>query len=423
MGERTGRTAVTAVLVVVATTALGWLPRHLCAPYLCYTDVWTMWARRDLSEHPLPYVEGTWTAPADLGGGAVEYPVLSGTAMWLTALPVDSYLGFLLVSSVVAALLGAVVAWLLAGWVGRWAYLWSLSPFVLLYAPYNWDLYPVLTTVLGLAVVLRGPAAWSPRRRAAVAAVLFGVGCLFKLYPLIYVLPLACWLAVAVGGPLARRLRAAAGPFAVASAVVVLGNLPFALLGPEGWRGSLEFQSHRVISPDTMSIWFWWSAPFHGRWAIDGTALSVVTLVSGVVVLAVFAHAVVRGLRSAGPAFPLLNVAAAMTVAFVLLGKVSSPQYALWLLPFLVLLAVPWRLVVAYVVTDLSMFFLWFRIFDDRGAAPLLLVAVTANALVLARLYVVLLAAPPRTGGPAADVPAVRDRSAAQRTDAPRAAV
>lgn len=409
MLEPSRRVLATSIVGVWVTTGLGLLARATCAPYLCYTDLWTMWVRRDLREHPLPYMNGTFTAPDDLGGGAVEYPVLSGVAMWVTGLPTDSYDGFLLVSAVVAAALASVVAYVLVRLVGRWAYLWSFSPLLGLYATYNWDLYPVLTTVLGLLVVLRGPPEWSPHRRAGVAAVLFGVGCLFKLYPLIYVLPVALWLWARVPGSWPRRAAATAVPFVVASAVVVAGNLPFALLGPEGWRGSLEFQSHREISPDTMSLWFWWSAPFHGEWSIDGRALSVVTVVAMVAVLGGFAHAVAVGIRRTGAGeFPLVQVAGAMTIAFMLLGKVNSPQYALWLLPFLVLLAVPWRWVVVYTVTDVVMFLLWFVVTGDHSAAPLLLVAVTVNAVVLARLYGVLLRAHPRwerVAAPAAPAP------------------
>ena len=44
-----------------------------------------------------------------------------------------------------------------------------------------------------------------------------------------------------------------------------------------------------------------------------------------------------------------------MLCGFLLLHKVHSPQYTLWLVPFFVLLRVPWGWVVAYLVADLAM--------------------------------------------------------------------
>ena len=47
-----------------------------------------------------------------------------------------------------------------------------------------------------------------------------------------------------------------------------------------------------------------------------------------------------------------MQVCAAVLVAFLLLNKVSSPQYTLWLLPFLALLRVHWAWWAAFTVAD-----------------------------------------------------------------------
>ena len=52
-----------------------------------------------------------------------------------------------------------------------------------------------------------------------------------------------------------------------------------------------------------------------------------------------------------------------MLCGFLLLHKVHSPQYTLWLLPFFVLLRVRWGWVVAYLVADLAMYVGIFRLF------------------------------------------------------------
>lgn len=372
----------------VSTGIYQWVGEYL--PYVCYTDVYAMWQYRGLSLHLPPYFVGTYSPPSTLGNGAVEYPVFSGVMMWLTALPATNYGGFFLITTIVAGVLASVVALLLVFLVGRWSYLWSFSPLLLLYGSYNWDLYPILATVLGLAVVLRGPARWSDTRRASVAAVLLAIGCLFKLYPAFFVLPLAAWLALRHTGDLRARVRVALRPIAICVGVVIAGNLPFAIFGFEGWFGSLRFQSYRAISKDAMSIWYWWTLPLHHGAGYSGSALPVVTALALVAIAAGFAVAFWWGFRrfEEEGVFPWVSVSGAMLVAYMLLGKVNSPQYGFWLVPFLVVLAVPTWVAITYVVANLLFYSAYFHpafLADlpwDGVVAPLL-VTLDAAALVL----------------------------------------
>jgi uncharacterized membrane protein len=49
----------------------------------------------------------------------------------------------------------------------------------------------------------------------------------------------------------------------VASAgTVILVNLPFALLGYQGWRASFTFQELRKVDMTTNSIWYWGFRPY-----------------------------------------------------------------------------------------------------------------------------------------------------------------
>lgn len=370
-------------------------------PYSCYTDLYTMWAGRGLYLHLFPYIFGTFTPPSSLGNGAVEYPVFTGLAMWLTALPASNFSAFFLVSTIVAGILASAVAVTLVYLVGRWAYVWSLSPLLLLYASYNWDIYPVLATILGLAVMLRGPVGWSARRRGVVASVFFGIGCLFKFYPLMFVFPLAVWLALRYEGTIRERVVEALRPVGVALAVVVAGNLPFALFGFDGWLASFQFQGYRAVSGNTMSIWYWWTFFIHGGDGYDGDSLPVITVISSIAILLGFAVAFWAGWRRyrGGGEFPWIGISGAMTVAYMLLGKVDSPQYGLWLLPFLVLLAVPLRLICAYFVADLLLYTGWFHppfLADlpwDTIVTPVL---VTLNAVALVALFISFLRVPVR---------------------------
>ncbi len=371
-------------------------------PYLGYTDLGTMWQYRGLYLHELPYISGTFTPPSALGNGAVEYPVLSGVVMWITAAFSSSFGVFFFLSTVIAGVVGSVIGVLLSYLVGRWSLLWSWSPLLALYGSYNWDFWPVLAVLAGVAVMLIAPEQWSSRRRTTIAAVMFGIGCLFKLYPLMYVVPLGLSLFVHSSGALRRRVLEAIRPLLVALAVVVAGNLPFAILGFEGWAASFRFQGYRAVSSDTLSIWYWWLPGLHDESGFTyTTGLSTVTLVSSAVMLGGMLACCAWGMRRAQRegAFPWLQVSAAMTVAYMVLGKVDSPQYGVWLLPFLALVAVPLPLVIGYMVTNLALYSSYFTpgvlsALVDRNI--ILTVGVSLNVGVLTILAISFLRRPVR---------------------------
>jgi hypothetical protein len=65
----------------------------------------------------------------------------------------------------------------------------------------------------------------------------------------------------------------------------------------------------------------------------------------------------------------VLQVCAAALVAFLLVNKVSSPQYTLWLLPFFALLRVHWGWWAAFTVADALVYvgvFRWFAALVSR---------------------------------------------------------
>ena len=86
--------------------------------------------------------------------------------------------------------------------------------------------------------------------------------------------------------------------------------------------------------------------------------------------------------------------------AFMLLNKVSSPQFTLWLLPFFALLRVRWGWWVAYAVTDLLVYvgvFRWFHHLiggtDATLAERMLTVGVWTKSTLLVLLFVLFLRA------------------------------
>nr|WP_278313921.1 glycosyltransferase 87 family protein [Lolliginicoccus levis] len=334
---------------------------------VCYSDIQLLWLGRGIESKVFPYIHGSITPDGFLFNGTVEYPVLSGLLMWLGALPASNDASFLLWSSIILAPFGLATAWLLARLAGWRALLFAAAPALVMYGFHNWDLAVVLTAVAAVYIVVRCQG-WGTRKRALVAAVILAVGFCVKIYPGFFVAPLLLW--ALTGGDDPRRrwdVPGAAGVAGVATLVVVAINAPFAVLGFEGWRASFEFQSLRTADITTNSIWYWGLRPLIGE---GETYDLIVGTASPALALASFAAALAAGwwiLRRTGE-YPWIAVSATMLCGFLLLHKVHSPQFMLWLLPFLVLLRVPWTLIGAYVLADLAIGIGVFRYFYDLGA-------------------------------------------------------
>jgi uncharacterized membrane protein len=374
----------------------------------CYSDIQFLWLGRDVDKHVFPYVDGSITDKGDLRGGTVEYPVLTGVLIWLGALFADNDAGFLLGSAILMAPFGLLTAWLL-GKLARWrALLWAIGPPVVLYAFHNWDLPVVLTAVAAVYVVHRGWGRAGVNRplleRAMVAAVLLGLGFTLKLYPAAFVLPLMLYVLTGGRGgtelPEGKRYDVS-GMFKVAGVALgtaVLVNLPFALIGFEGWKASFTFQGLRQADITTNSIWFWGFRPESDTKNVEFQDL--VSLLSPTLILASFALALVLGwfrYKREGT-YPWMGVSAAMLCGFLLLHKVHSPQYTLWLVPMLVLMRVHIGWSIAYFIADIAMgigIFQWYNAIDvgkattiyDGFTAQMVMIGVWGRAALLVGLF------------------------------------
>lgn len=430
---RLGRIALAAVVLLCGLTlALGFANKARCTGPefdaagrsgpdfnirydrdVCYSDIQYLWLGRDIDRHVFPYLSGGIRADGGLYGGTVEYPVLTGLVIWAGAIFAQTDAGFLLGSALLMAPFGLLTAWLL-GRLSRWrALLWALGPPLVLYAFHNWDLPVVACAVGAVYVVHRGWGAAGGQRplieRATMGAVLLGVGFAFKLYPGAFVLPLALYVLTASrhpgrpGGtpPGGTSRYDVAGALRVATTAVltVLAvNLPFAVLGYNGWWASFAFQSHRKVDITTNSIWFW---GFRPRSNPDNeTFQSLIDWLSPTLVFTSFALAIAIGwwrYRREG-AYPWVAVSGAMLAGFLLLHKVHSPQYTLWLVPFFVLLRVPWSLVGAYYLVDAAMgigIFRWFYVTKtglpsgiyDSWESQAVMIGVWGRAILLVALF------------------------------------
>ncbi|MFC9515530.1 glycosyltransferase 87 family protein [Nocardiaceae bacterium NPDC056970] len=437
---RAGATTVTVLTACLLTLMLGYLDKARCIgpPFgadgrslifdrikdrdVCYSDIQLLWLGRGIDQHLFPYTGGI-TPDGLLTGGTVEYPVLSGLLMWLGAIGAHTDAEFLQHSVLLLAPFGLATAWMLSRLTGRTALLWAATPPLLLYAFHNWEL-PVVATSVG-AIAVMATDRWSVRTRGVLAAVLLGIGFCLKLYPGLFVLPLALYVLTRGRPRHALDVRGAAAVLGAAAATVVAINLPFAVHDYAGWRASFTFQQLREADLTSNSIWYWGLRPLMG--AGDRGSASYHALVgtlSPLLLVAALALALWLGWRRYGRegVYPWIGVSASMLCAFVLLHKVHSPQYTLWLLPFLVLLRIPWSLVGTYLVADAVLGIAVFRWFDalatdsDGDAAKFLVeLGVWSQAALLVVFFVLFTRAPlrryaGRTRAPATAVTDVRER-------------
>ncbi|MGH8922464.1 MAG: hypothetical protein ACRD0H_29690 [Actinomycetes bacterium] len=383
---------------------------------VCYSDIQYLWVIRDLDEHTIPYLSGGITEQGRLFGGTVEYPVLTGLQIWLSGLPAHNDGEFLFFSALVMAPFGLLTAALLGRLAGWRALLWALGPPLVLYAFHNWDLPVVATPVAAVWVA----HAWRTDRplvaRGMVAGVLLGVGFAFKLYPAMFVAPLALY--VLTGSGAGRDVAGALRVCAAAIGTALLVNLPIAMFGYAGWRASFVFQQQRTVDATTNSIWYWGFRPISDTEGFQ----AAMDWISPVAVLAAFALALTVGWRRylREGTYPWVAVSAAMLCGFLLLHKVHSPQYTLWLLPFLVLLRVHWGWIAAYLTADLALgigLFRWYYHLNqglpagiaDSFATQAVVIGVWGRAALLVALFAAFLHSPsPSPGVSARDAHRVR---------------
>jgi uncharacterized membrane protein len=357
-----GRTTlVWCVLAVCAATLVGaWLLKAQClepwADYhqystLCYNDIQPLWTARGIAAHVFPYADGALVR-GELVGGAIEYPVLTGVFMWASGAFAQSSNEYLVHSALLLAPFALVVAYWLAQLTGPRAFMWAAAPALVLYSFHNWDLLVVAAATLGFWM-------WARQRRIA-AALCFGIGAALKLYPVLFLLPLALQA-------VAERHRRDAGRILGAGlGALAAVNLPFALVNSDGWLATYEF--HRLRGPNFDNIWALREIGPLTLPALEPATLNVVTLV---LTAAFFAAALAVGWSAfrRRASWPHLEVCAALLCAFLLWNKVHSPQYTLWLLPFFALVPVHVGWWIAYSVVDVAVYAGVFRFFYDACSA------------------------------------------------------
>ena len=317
---------------------------------MCYSDVPYLYTGRGFAEQHWPYSASDGRYPV------MEYPVLISYVAWgaskITALmpsgpseavreatPVAELWGlpgmpkevntYFLVTAIILFACGIGAVLFLAGASpGRpWdAMAFALSPTLLLAALVNWDLLAVLFTAGALW-------AWA-RSRPLLAGVLVGLGFAAKLYPVFLLgafLIDMLWTWRSTG-------KRHDGPFVRAAAGTVIAwlvvNIPAMVSSETAWRTFWRFNSER--GADLGSLWL-----VLQQLGLKSDAHRI-NMVSGVLFVA--ACVAILALGVTAPRRPrVAQLGFLLVAAFLLVNKVYSPQYVLWLLPLAVLARPRWR--------------------------------------------------------------------------------
>lgn len=357
-------------MITLATLALAWAQKSPCLQthrtaggsinlewrnyrqyrLACYSDPLPLYGAERLNEPgAFPY-QVSWVEAKGTPAQRVrhmEYPVLTGLLMWASAKGAQAYTSLIggaaahsTTSAAVAFFdilaLVAAACWLYAVWCLRrltpsklpfLALLVAAAPLVIAQAYTNFDM-------MAVAFATGAIYAWS-RRRAALAGALIGLGTAAKLFPVLLLIPL--FVLCLRTGKLAEWRRALLGALLSWEAV----NLPILVLFPQGWIEFFRMNSLRGANPETLYtaiMHFTGWGGFDGRLGPNQAPSELNAFIAAVMVVVTLA---ICALALSSPRRPrLAQLGFLLICAFLLVNKVWSPQYSLWLLP-LAMLALP----------------------------------------------------------------------------------
>ena len=320
--------AIAAVLLKTPCRVGGWGVPDV---YLggCYSDWTGLWSSRGFAEDP-------WAAFRT--DSEFEYPILIAVIASLLAWLAHGMTSALAAVGIQAGpnlvfydlnFLAIVALWIvttllvakLAG-LRYWdAAMVAVAPGIIFAGFINWDMW---------AVALLVAAMWAfAKHRYGWAGVLIGLGTAVKLFPLFFLGAIAV-LAIRTARYYPLLITAAG-----AAVTWLVVNLPLMIFNPNAWAVFYEYSSDR--EPGWSSIWHAYSTGAGPD--ITGAELSGYTFWSFVVACAVIA---VIGLTTRHRP-RLAQILFLIIAAFILVNKVYSPQFVLWLIPLIALALPNWR--------------------------------------------------------------------------------
>jgi uncharacterized membrane protein len=262
--------------------------------HACYTDIAPLYTERGLDKDIWAFASGDQS---------VEYPVLMGVVMYLTALPLNDIRDYYFLNIFLLALLFIATVFI-AQRINVYGFYYALAPAVIGSLFINWDLWGIPTMLLAIY--------WYDRKKFDYSAIALGISVATKFFPVLLLIPI-----LAIAG---RENRLPIRYLSIFTGTWLAINLPVALTTPTGWWHFYKFNMER--GPDWGSIW--------NVGQIFGLTSGNTNFLSLLGTLAILSWVMVYlfGLKSTPT---LAEVSFIVFASALILGKVYSPQYVLWL--------------------------------------------------------------------------------------------
>ncbi|MHB8511078.1 MAG: glycosyltransferase 87 family protein [Actinomycetota bacterium] len=353
--ESRTRYAVIAVGLALAMMVAGYFLKAPCTSasrvkagwewtHDCFSDITRLYPKRPapfssvpkykpISDHGVPYLDNNF-----------EYPALTG--LFVTS--VNAFVerndarGYLAASAIGLGLVGliAVVALLFCVSSSKRVLLFAIAPELVAYSFHNWDLLPVCATVLGI---------WAfARRKDALAGLALGIGTAAKFFPIIFLPVFAVARLRESSLKDLEKARGLLGGFVVG--FLIPNAIVLEFVGAKRWWFPWSYQGSRA--PNLETFWAWGYRIARGTTKLPGPHLSsfiqVFSLLSVVVVGVLLIRAELKR-----PVFRTATICLLVLLTYLISSKFLNPQYMLWVLPFFVLVRLPWPAYAFFIGADL----------------------------------------------------------------------
>ena len=286
--------------------------------HACYSDIPALYGERGLDK-------GVWAYSS--GADSVEYPVIQGAIMWITAKVIPNGINnYFYTSALLLALLFIFISFITFRMKPEFGYLLPLAPAAVASLYINWDLWAIAMMMLAIY--------WFDRKAEVASAVALGIAISTKFLPIFLLIPIA--IIFFRQEKISKFLKYAA----IAVATFALINLPVALTTPVGWWRFYDLNLNR--GSDWGSLWY--SLSNLGLNLTHQNYLSILLLMIGLSALTIF----LLQLRTPPT---LAHTAIFVMIIVMAVSKVYSPQYVLWLTPLAVIALIDRR--------DLTVFWFW----------------------------------------------------------------
>jgi uncharacterized membrane protein len=286
--------------------------------HACYSDIPALYGGRDLDQ-------GRWAYSG--AEEAVEYPVLQGAIMWVTAKVIPSGLhNYFLGNVFLLALLFLFIAFLVYKIRPEFGYLLPLAPAAVASLYINWDLWAIATMMLSIYLF--------DKQKILLSAALLGISISTKFLPIFLLIPIALIFFRQ------EKLQNFLKYLAVVVSTFIAINAPVFLTTPEGWWRFYSLNLNR--GSDWGSLWYALSNV--GLDLTHQNYLSVLLLLIGTTALVIY----LLQLRTPPT---LAHTAIFIFIVVMAVSKVYSPQYVLWLTPLAIIAIIDKR--------ELAIFWFW----------------------------------------------------------------